>query len=289
MLESVELSVDGDEHPVPKPEGVSIEADETVVLVDEVVSIGDGRPLELKRTFETIAETNLYSNGDEEAETRQTSDLEGSTVVFRWDAEQEQYEVEFEDEDGDEDLLEGLVEDMDMRGLLPAEEVALGDTWEVEVEVYKALMWPGGDLERYDEDAGEVDEDQQELNRLVLESLGGEATVTLVEILEEDGLRLALLELELEVEAGAELEIEGGDEGPESLLRAVALARTVSGQVLWNLDQGVLQSMSLEADSTMEFTERFDFEGPQGAVPVEQVMSYAGTVEYTIEFEVESP
>ena len=47
---------------------------------------------------------------------------------------------------GEAELLTNLDEDMDLRALLPAKEVAKGDAWDIDTKSLKSLLLPGGDL-----------------------------------------------------------------------------------------------------------------------------------------------
>ncbi len=111
-----------------------LETDSTYVVTDEYASMGDGRPQKLHRTFDELSqqsEVNIEIAAAGMAETQgsaSASELEGLSVVFTWNADDFEYDVAFADGDGDQALLEGLEEDMDMRGILPDGPVSEGDS-----------------------------------------------------------------------------------------------------------------------------------------------------------------
>ena len=201
-LSSATLTVDGQEIEGEETPEWRIDYSERVAVTDRIGDLGAGVPLELERTFDELW-TEVRHAGEvfeEEESSRSSSPLEGVTVRFLWDEDEERHAVESEEE-LDEELLGGLVEDMDLRAFLPADEVAEGDTWEAGPRAFLDYMWPGGQLGFRDDE--EPDELDGELNRALYENAEGTTVVTFTEVREEEDLRLAVLHLEIEVEAEA--------------------------------------------------------------------------------------
>ncbi len=76
----------------------------------------------------------------------ETRELEGKTVLFAWNGEEELCEPKFEDESGYEALLPGLDEDTDLRAFPPGKPVAEGGSWTVSPGAFDAIFYPGGDV-----------------------------------------------------------------------------------------------------------------------------------------------
>ena len=91
----------------------TIEVDHVVLrTLDEYQKVGDGRPLLLRRKFEEAS-----------------SPFVGTSVVFTWVPEEGAYGKYYDARESSESALRDLTEDLDLRSLLPASAVAVGDTW----------------------------------------------------------------------------------------------------------------------------------------------------------------
>ena len=138
-----------------KPPGLEfdVEVAREVAVLDTYVALGEGRPARLSRVFDRIggslqASTKEEGRGSEVAQARYESPLAGLEVVFTWDKERGRYGVAFGQkvENGDERLLGGLVEDADLRALLPASDAGVGDEWALDPAALGPLLRPCGDL-----------------------------------------------------------------------------------------------------------------------------------------------
>ena len=240
-----------------------------IVLADDYLAVADGRPRRLSRTFEEISVEMEVVLLSEVVSVEGESDLEGMTVVFTWDEEEEEYRVEFAEEtDGDAELLEGLVEDADLRDFLPGEERDEGDEWEVDAtEAMARLLFPGGDLAVVldaEEDTRRPFEDA------LWKALQGEITCTYRGTRDEDGVEVAVigLEGELEAEATESSETDADAEllsGQTEIRKAVELE--LEGELLWSVELGRVYGLSVEAEVRSSFesvssrsTDDFEFE-----------------------------
>ena len=286
----VEAVLDGEI--VGEAPGVAeVESLERISVTDEIESVEDGRPTELVRTFDELLQESTVTftlpDGDEESvDSTSTSDLEGSSLRYTWDEGAGEYSIESEDEDLelDEDVLAYLLEDMDLRGFLPDEEVEEGDSWAVEDEAYLSLMWPGGLLDFYEIDE-EIDEESaslaRERNEHTIDRMSGEGEVTFSEIREEGGLRLAVLEVEMDISTDADSVQE--DEMEMEVALEVRLERSIEGEILWDLDHGHLSSATLTADTEMVITRARTLETPEGdEVDLEEIEYHDGTIDYEV-------
>jgi hypothetical protein len=149
-----------------------------------------------------------------------SSELEGMSVVFTWNEDEEDFDVAFaEGMEGDEKLLVNLVESLDLREFLPPNEVS-----------------------SQDEMVGELD---------------GDIAAELVGIREEDGKRLAAIKLELDLSSASDLKekmSELKDQMPEGMGEIdfesfdVEFEFKGEGELLWDLEQGLFHSLAISGD-----------------------------------------
>lgn len=279
-LESARSIVDGEETPSDELDDfeMSIEASKKLVFTDHYREAGEGRPKVLARSFDSLASTRKRSMsfGDQsnEDEDEESSELEGKTVLFTWDGEEERYEPTFVDGGGDEALLERLNEDTDLRAFLPGKSVAEGDSWSVPPEAFDAIFYPGGDVALVsDAESEQASERSAQLRK----NLGGEIKATFKGTREEGGVRLAVVRLVCEITSHAELE--SSEDSIESQERFV-LKLELEGELLWDLAAGHLSSYRLEGDARVDVTHASSGEYEGESFSFEDSMSFAGTTSY---------
>jgi hypothetical protein len=244
-------------------------------LYGEVV---DGRPRRLERTFDELSSDSTVSfemmGESQEDGGEASSPLEGLSVVFAWDEESESYRTRYADDSGgDDEWLEGLTEDTDLRELLPRGDVSEGDSWSFDPEILLSVLMPGGDLAWdaegiEDADMEEFDELFDEFSERLLEAaeelLDGEGTATYAGVRDVDGREVGAIELELEVDSSVDFadliqELiedamdEAGDEVPadvEVYVETAALTVEIEaeGEMLWDLASGTPHSMGMSGD-----------------------------------------
>jgi hypothetical protein len=255
---------------------ISMKQESKIEVTDVYKAVGEGRPTELLRTFEALAgsmQIDVTPAPAEMPEMATTSPLEGKTVAFRWDAEKNEYERSFHESEGEEDLLEDLEEDMDLRVFLPDSEVAQDDSWSVELAELECIAMPGGNLSMQPENMPDVDPATMEMFEEMFGDLGddfgdlleGECTCTYKGTREENGARVAEIAIEIDVAATVDLAevlekairaaIEMQGEGIEvdlSLDQAdLNLDFEGSATLLWDLKAGRLHSFQLGGDATI--------------------------------------
>ena len=283
-LDEFVISLDGEEIDHGETPELEIRSDERVVVTDELLGVENGRPTKLRRTYDELARSVTYSSPSQEEDLEEVSvcDLEGSTVLFLWDEEDESFTASDEDEALDDDVLDDLIEDMDWRQLLPDEEVEIGDSWSVDVDAYSRLMWPGGFLHFYTE-GGEYEDGDSDGDREMVENLEGEGSVELVDVREEDGVSVAVLQVRFEVSSSSSEEMEGPT-GSEAE-RTLSMSREVEGTVLWDIEGAHLLSAEVEADADLEVEEAGVLEGPDGEAEFTQTRVFSGSLSYVISIE----
>ena len=259
---------------------------ERIAVSDELQTVEDGRPTALKRTFDELLQETTSASGDKEQETKAGSALEGRCVRFTWNADDEEYEIAAADEEElDEDLAAGLLEDMDLRLVLPSGEVEPGDEWELDPELYLAFMWPGGLLDFRDEGQEEADAQAREMSQQTIERLEGKGHARLEELREEDGQRLAVIHVELEITTGS-----SGVQGQEEndIRVEVEITRTVEGTILWDLEHGHAHSAELETEASRQTTRTGKAANPDGdEAELEVSELLEGTIHYSMTVERE--
>ncbi len=264
-LDDMEMLVNGQ---APPPQELNISGTSTgeFVFVDEFTKVADGRPSELKRTFETIKTVTNSSTehpmmGSQESSIESSSELEGMTVSYRWNDENEEFDLRFvDDEDADEELLEELLEDTDLRQLLPEESVSKGDSWEIDPNSLIALLAPAGDLKMKpteEPEPGSMGSGMESDYSAILGDLEGSFTGELTGIRMTDGDRIAVIRLTLQVTSNKDMTdlmneaLEGSDQPMVPEIESVDSENEfdMEGELLWNMTKGHLKSLTLEGES----------------------------------------
>lgn len=157
QMDDVSFSVNGEDIP---PEalgpihGQKVLAHILIGVTEKYVASKDGQPIDLLRTFDELSMKAEIGDETEDG-SEEAAEFEGRTVRFVWDEDKKEYTKSWHESEGDDDKLEGLLDDMDLRVLLPSKKVAEGDTWDVPAEGLAALFMPGGLVGGGDESADE--------------------------------------------------------------------------------------------------------------------------------------
>jgi hypothetical protein len=147
--------VDGQDLSESIPADFELMAEFAMEVTDEYVETVEGVPHELIRTYDSME---FYWEADEESgDAEELAELEGKSVKFKWDEEDESYEITYHESEGDEDLLKGLGPDMDLRALLPDGDVSEGDTWTVEAKDLGTVFFFGSSFEELDMGDGDAE------------------------------------------------------------------------------------------------------------------------------------
>ena len=234
-----------------------LEGDEGAVLAysvqvkDHFEAMDGAKPTTLLRTFTEFFGSAESSDGD--AEEGSWEEIEDATIKFAWDEEEGDYEITFEDGDGDEDALQALDPDMDYRVLLPEGAVSEGDEWEVAGTEIGSILFPGIDLRRAADadmelDGEEIPEELIEALENFLDSFevtctykgGDEAAEIAVAATVTDAIDIdpSMLGDDME-EMGGEMEL------------SVEISAEFEGTLLWDLASGHFQSMEMTGEGTL--------------------------------------
>lgn len=258
-------SQQGSEPPVVVPLQGRLESKQILETTDDYVSSADNRPTRLRRTFDelAVAGTMLLNNGEAEFErmAELNSKLKGLGVQYTWVPEDQDYGKFYFAKDGREGDLAKLGGDLDLLCVLPKGDVAVGSSWSVDPALLVNLVAPCGETrlrpgERMD--LGLARGMRNGMGGGLESAFGGRTarasfTVTLKEVREEQGERIAVLELVFRgnfLNERTDFRVE--DVLPREAVRGarydrrqIALELDGKGKVYWSLDQGRALSMDL--------------------------------------------
>jgi hypothetical protein len=286
-LDEFAISVGGEEMPtedIGSPE-MSMQQESRLVFLDTYPEGAEGRPALLHRKFVSLANEErqtMGGDGESESETKsEKSALEGRTVAFRWNAEEGKFDLNFEGEGADEALLEGLIEDCDLRGVLPAGDVSEGDTWELDAKVFDLLTGPGGDVAL--EDPADEDDSDDGLDEQFRDNTEGELKATFVGLREVDGAKLAVIEVKGSAKTHAEQDASEGEGHGGTRGMELEFAE-IEGEVLWDLKLGRAVSYALSGNVEARITEDATLEFEGQSIDMSQRMTLVGKLTATGKF-----
>ena len=124
-----------------RPGGGDSSVEQEVVWLDHVVEVTDGRPTQVRRTFETVRREVDGPRGSRTEE----GPLQGSVLLLTTDAEGN-WDVEQEEGVAEETLLAGHRGALFFESLLPGEGLEPGDTWDIDGDAIGTAL--GHDLRR---------------------------------------------------------------------------------------------------------------------------------------------
>jgi len=273
--------VDTSEFGIPE---FSLRDEETIQFTDSFVKAGDERPSVVQRTFDELTKlsTQVASSPDgdeEEMEDPGTSELEGVSVAFTWDADEEEYVATFVEDEGDEDLLEDLAFQGYLWEALPEGEVQEGDRWEVDASFFNAITEPCGDVS-FVLESKEGEDDDDDWGDQFGENLEGEFFVEYGGTRDEDGTEVAVLILTAEVAT----EILQEQEIDEEMFSGTTSSTfsfdfDMEGELLWNIAENRPFALTFNGDVEFEIEEETELSGDHGDMKQTTVQMFEGTVE----------
>lgn len=306
-LDDMTMTMNGQPMPMDLEMEMDMSMNMSVEVTDEYVSTSDGRPAKLKRTFDALGSTGSFAiemammpGGGDERSIDATSELEGKTVVFTWNEEEGEYETSFAEDEGDEELLEGLEQDLDFLELLPSEEVAEGDTWNVDVKELTTILVPGGDLKLEPEDMDDEMSSFPGMDQFGANSadwfgdmLEGEATCEYKGTREVDGVTVGVIALVVNISSTNDMSEMVGDamgampeDGPEVDVEYmdIELEMEAEGLLYWNLAGGHAQSFELNGSVLVIMDMGMNMTMGDNEMSMEQTMEMSGSWELNATF-----
>ena len=239
---------------------IDLDSTDTLMLTvaEEVRSATSEGPTELVWSFETATRevdesVEVVGMGNpEDTFGEGESPLTGLSVELRavedgWDARWG------EGDSGPDELLETLNGDLHLTGLLPEDEVEIGDAWTVEATAIGSLFQPGGELGIVLEGEGSGLEIHNKKPSEV-GPLTGEIEVRFEKVETVTGTRVARLAMEGEVETWR---VVHGDLSEVPVADGTATTRDevlydVTGWLEWDLDAGMLRSLRADCDLSID-------------------------------------
>jgi len=275
------------------------------VFVDQTVETVDSKRTVFDREYEELGlEMSIeirppFGEGINE-EASGESELEGSTVRFTWDADDEEFSRAFPDgENGDEDLLEGLTAEFPWASYLPEEGVEAEDEWEIAPDVLIRTMELGGDMSLSTDAEGSLESAMGPVSGGRDGDYDGEMTATLVAVTEVDGRAQAEISIEVDVSIAqdrteeARADMEDPDGLPEGAivpdLQAMVIETTYEGEgtLVWDVEGGYLVSLEFELELESVQTVQLLVEFGDQSMDIEQIMIFEGESYMSIEVETE--
>jgi len=277
-----------------------------VGVTDEYAKVDGGAPKKLKRTFDTLGSDVTTSmkmeimgqSRDADTNSSAESELEGKSVMFTWDAEKKEFVRAFDPAGGEEKLLEGLREDMDLRALLPEGEVDEGEEWDIDPKDLVDVLAPGGDLAMKPKESGAEDDGMgmgpsgmENLADMFGDDVEGKATAKFVGMREVDGVQCAVVKLTIAIKAKTDMteqvreQLKGEDppEGVESMditSLDVEYELEAEGELLWNVAGGHFHSFDVSGTNNFRSDQAISMTVGGREMAIEQAMEFSGTTSF---------
>lgn len=262
----------------------------------------NGAPSRLTREFTTLENSTSTSQssmmGSQDLAIGSSSELDGETVIFVWDADEEAYVASFPEESGaDEALLKGLEALDDLAFLLPSGDVEVDAEWEADPQALIQLLGPGGDLKLLpneddlpEEARGQAPGSEFQMSEMLGE-VEGSVTCTYLGTREEGGRAVAVIKVEIDITSASDMtekmreELEGfdpGDGAPDIEFESVDTELSIDGEgeLLWDMAAGHMVSFQFsgEMGQVMDMAMSMSMGGQ--TMEIEQSMGMAGSVEF---------
>jgi hypothetical protein len=277
-----------------------------LVVRDVLGEVEDGVVNSAERTYlglsgESADHSVEYGGKPRGWESTDASELQDKTVLLTAE-EFEDVAIWGEGSEGADKLLQGLDIADDFGILLPEAAVELNGTWTIPASLFSLLANPIGDTHLIPEDESEGIKQEgliPPIEELELEDDTMEAK--LVEIVEEDGRKLARVEFQIEL-TGAPKLTEGMDfmdledfcHSPEGVVKPEddstesETSYSGKGSFLWDLEGGHLHSLEIKCKTQCinTWTYTMDLDGQE--VTTELVSESSGTEAWTVKYELQS-
>lgn len=292
-LTSVQVILNGEESPSDEEMQQDQDFGRGGTFTDKILRAEDGELSAFTRTYSDLMSDRtmdmINPMGEQSlTESASESELDDVTVLFTLD-EGELVASYPEGEQGDEELIDGLLGHLPFAEFLPEGEVEVDAEWEVEPRLIWDVLNLGGDLSLVDPEADAEDTVMMEaLDDDELVEISGQVNATLDSL--EDGLATITLEIEMIeyrdlTEALNGLVDGSGEAVPEMELAESEKQYEGEGTLVWDMGGGYMVSMELEL--TLEDVQIMHINLPFGPddMSVEQTMISEG--EITASFEVE--
>lgn len=307
-LDSMDMKMNGQAPPMGMPEmDMTMTTKVMTVVEDEFTAVADGRLQRLKRHYSDIGmQTDMAMDMEMMGQTQSqnqnsaaSSELEGKSVLFVRDAESGEFKPRWpEGVDGDDDLLTGLTEDMDLRAFLPKDAVAEGQRWEIDPTAMISAMSSGGDLKLVPEEMEANDMQmmgpQGSMSDWFAEGLSGTVAAVFEGIREEDGRKLAVIRITFDVKNAVDMS-EMMETAMESMPPEAGemefdhmdleIAYEGEGLLLWDLDRGIGRSFDTSGSFGMLMDMGMTMDNQGQSMNLQMTMEMSGSLAQNAKFE----
>jgi len=309
-LDNFDMTMNGQEPPMMPGMDMTVNGVTTFEVEDTYSKVADGRPTMLTRSFDTLTGSSevameldiMGEIQNQDMSMEMSSVLEGETVEFVWNEEEEAHDVVLPDGSAlEEEDVEGLVEDMDYRILLPEDEVDEGDEWEVPLEALHTILAPGGDTKLIPEEmeemggfggGGEMGSSSDYFN----EDVEGEFTATFDGMRKTDDGEVAVIKFTFELSNAIDLtdqtrESLEDSELPEGVGEMevehvdIEIAYEGEGELTWNLDAGHFHTFEASGDFEMLLDQGMIINAMGQEMSIEQTMEFSGSLGFDVSAE----
>jgi hypothetical protein len=247
------------------------EFDASFSVIDEYVKTVDGKPIEFVRQF--VKSTTEWDMGEESGSEEDWMEMDGETVVFKWNAETKSYDRSYKDGEGDAEKLEDLginPELLDYRTLLPQKSVSKGDRWSVDPKGMGSALMFGLDFDSLPSMTDEIEDADalamlEQLKPSFEKMLEGFKTECEYDGTREEGeVTVGVIKVKISADANMDLaqmieEMARKQIPPEVQVdmtfntAAITMKLTAEGELLWDIKRGLPHSFTLDGDMEMGF------------------------------------
>lgn len=273
-LDDMSMQMNGEDMPMEME--MSMKLTQTTAVTDTYDKLAEGKPAKLTRLYKDASmemqveskTSAMGQNSEQDAKGEGTSKLKDKIVTFTWDADSGAYTKKYDEEaKGEDEWLPSLVEDMDLRGLLPDKEVSVDDEWTADNAIVADLFAAGGnwqwnvEMEGVDSPGGPSPEMMTDLRELLGDSLDGDVTCKFVGSKEVDGVSYLAINVTIKIGSKTDMAEFMTDqmskaEVPEGVTIEVSkmdMDTTMEGKgtLLWDGKAGLMHSFEYEGEFTM--------------------------------------
>ena len=283
-LQNMKIAMNGAEPPAKPEMEMTITSTQKVVVTDDYVANRENAPKKLRRTFDELGNNvsmsmKMQMMGNSQNQDKTTSgesELQGKKVVFTWDDDKGEYTKAFDPAADKDNLLKDLEEDMDLRALLPKEEVKEGQEWDIEVSKLASVLAPGGNLsivpKEAEEGAGNMEmPGMSNVSDWLRGALEGSATGKFKGLQTVDGAKMGVIEIVAKISVSkdmtdmvAEMMKKSKQPMPVEIDHMdVDFKYEAKGELVWDLAAGRAHSFNISGPSkvNMDMAMKVDAQG----------------------------
>ncbi|MCH2103758.1 MAG: hypothetical protein MK297_07100 [Planctomycetes bacterium] len=309
-LDNFDMTMNGQEPPMMPGMDMTVLTTINIEVEDTYSKVEDGRPTMLTRSFEALTGSSditmeldiMGEVQNQDMSMASSSVLEGETVEFVWSKEEEAHEPVLPDGSSlEEEDVDGLVEDMDFRSLLPDDEVDEGDEWDVPLESLHLILAPGGDTKLIPEEMEEAGGlggggEMGSVNDYFNEDVEGEFTATFAGMRKIEDAEYAVIKFSFELtnavdltdqiresmedsdlpEGVGEMEIEHTD---------IEIAYEGEGELTWDLDAGHFHTFEASGEFELLMEQGMIMNAMGQEMSLEQTMELSGSLAFDVSAE----